>query len=200
MWSDAGRTYPGNSVSVCETGLEDRSSEHKTLASYSVEASTPSQPSDCSQRELSGLPWQCGWRWPALSWQLSWRFSFSPGPVSPFQGVGRWCSETVDAWFMVKECEERCTKDLDVPTSLGLLDDLFRAGFVCAFPIGSRLQKLWVPSVFKYDYGNYTPVTVWYHRPAAQPPSSEPSVRVCFSSPIQEDRNKDLRASHLFGR
>lgn len=43
---------------------------------------------------------------------------------------------------MVKECEERCTKELDVPTSLGLLDDLFRAGFVCAFPIGSRLQKL----------------------------------------------------------
>lgn len=45
------------------------------------------------------------------------------------------------------------TKESDLPTSLGLLDDLFRAGFMCASSVGSRLQRLLVSRVFNMTMG-----------------------------------------------
>lgn len=62
----------------------------------------------------------------------------------------------------MRKCEDRCTEELDVLTSLGLLNNLFRASLVRTSPIGSRLWRLLVSKVFKYDYENYMPVTVWY--------------------------------------
>ena len=67
----------------------------------------------------------------------------------------------MDAGFTVKKCDDRCTKELNVLTSVGLLNNLFRASLVCTSPIGSRLQRLLVSKVFKYDCENYMPVTVW---------------------------------------
>lgn len=114
--------------------------------------------------------------------------------ISLFQGVGGRCSESVDSGFTVRKCEDRCTEEFDVLASLGLLNNLFRASLVRTSPIGSRLRRLLVSKVFKYDYENYMPVTVWYQKPAVQPPCSEPRVHVCFISPTQGDQNEDLGA------
>lgn len=90
---------------------------------------------------------------------------------------------------------------LDVPRSLSLLDSLLRAGFMCAFPMGGRLQRLLVSGAFTFDCGNRTLMTVWYHKPAAQHTSQKQVKCAClFQFPCSRRSKQGLRANHLFGR
>lgn len=119
--------------------------------------------------------------------------------ISLFQGVRGRCRESVDAGFTVKKCEDRCTKELDVLASLGLLSSLLRASLVHTSPTGSRLRSSLVSKVFRYDCEGYVPVTAWYQNlQSSLPAVSQECMSV--SLPLFKEIKVGIWGSYLFGR